>query len=36
VNDVHFFTEEISDWLEPYRLFWSNKLDDLERVLDEE
>ncbi|WP_169090905.1 ArsR/SmtB family transcription factor [Paenibacillus sp. PL91] len=28
--------EEISDWLEPYRLFWSNKLDDLERMLDEE
>lgn len=28
--------EEIQDWLTPYRTFWSNKLDDLERVLDEE
>lgn len=28
--------EEIHDWFEPYRQFWSNKLDDLERHLDEE
>jgi len=26
---------EIHDWFEPYREFWSNKLDDLERHLDE-
>ncbi|MDF2963704.1 MAG: ArsR family transcriptional regulator, partial [Paenibacillus sp.] len=28
--------EEIYNWFEPYRQFWSNKLDDLERHLDEE
>lgn len=28
--------EEIHDWLEPYRHFWTNKLDDLERLLDED
>lgn len=28
--------EEIDHWLEPYRRFWSNKLDDLEKRLDEE
>lgn len=28
--------EEIHDWLEPYRQFWTNKLDDLERLLDED
>ncbi|MBW7455349.1 ArsR/SmtB family transcription factor [Paenibacillus sepulcri] len=27
---------EIDHWLEPYRQFWSNKLDDLVRQLDEE
>ncbi|GGD57989.1 ArsR/SmtB family transcription factor [Paenibacillus nasutitermitis] len=27
---------EIDHWLEPYRQFWSNKLDELERQLDEE
>ncbi|MGV2806397.1 transcriptional regulator, partial [Clostridium perfringens] len=26
----------IHDWLEPYRQFWTNKLDDLERLLDED
>ncbi|MGW8823192.1 ArsR/SmtB family transcription factor [Paenibacillus lautus] len=26
--------EQIHDWLEPYRQFWTNKLDDLERLLD--
>ena len=25
---------ELDDWLEPYRLFWSERLDDLERHLD--
>ncbi|MDH6672508.1 DNA-binding transcriptional ArsR family regulator [Paenibacillus sp. LBL] len=28
--------EEIHYWLEPYRKFWSNKLDDLERILDQD
>jgi len=28
--------EEIDNWLEPYRRFWSDKLDDLERHLDKE
>lgn len=28
--------EEIDLWLEPYRRFWSDKLDELERHLDEE
>ena len=28
--------EEIHDWLGPYRQFWTNKLDDLERLLDED
>ncbi|MDQ8737836.1 metalloregulator ArsR/SmtB family transcription factor [Paenibacillus sp. LHD-38] len=28
--------EDIQDWLTPYQQFWSNKLDDLERLLDEE
>lgn len=28
--------EEIQDWLTPYQQFWSNKLDDLERLLDGE
>lgn len=28
--------EEIHHWLEPYRQFWTNKLDDLERLLDED
>lgn len=27
---------EIAQWLEPYRQFWSDKLDALERHLDEE
>ncbi len=27
---------EIDDWLQPYRRFWSSKLDALERRLDEE
>jgi len=27
---------EIDHWLEPYRRFWSDKLDALERCLDEE
>lgn len=27
---------EIDHWLEPYRQFWSNKLDALEKHLDEE
>lgn len=27
---------EIADWFEPYRQFWSSKLDDLEKALDEE
>ncbi|MGG6311431.1 ArsR/SmtB family transcription factor [Paenibacillus macerans] len=27
---------DIDDWFEPYRQFWSNKLDDLEKHLDEE
>ncbi|MDN4593034.1 ArsR/SmtB family transcription factor [Polycladomyces subterraneus] len=27
---------EIDHWLEPYRQFWSNKLDALEKYLDEE
>ncbi|UUZ91951.1 metalloregulator ArsR/SmtB family transcription factor [Paenibacillus sp. P25] len=26
--------EEIHHWLEPYRQFWSNKLDELEKQLD--
>lgn len=26
--------EEIHDWLEPYRKYWSDKLDDLEEFLD--
>jgi DNA-binding transcriptional ArsR family regulator len=25
---------ELDDWLEPYRVFWSKRLDDLERHLD--
>ncbi|MFC3769005.1 ArsR/SmtB family transcription factor [Paenibacillus sp. GCM10012303] len=28
--------QEIADWFEPYRQFWSSKLDDLEKALDEE
>lgn len=28
--------QEIHDWFEPYRQFWSTKLDDLEKHLDEE
>ncbi|MBD2862890.1 ArsR/SmtB family transcription factor [Paenibacillus oceani] len=28
--------QEIADWFEPYRQFWSSKLDDLENALDEE
>ena len=28
--------EEIAEWLEPYRRLWSNRLDALERHLDEE
>lgn len=28
--------QEIDNWFEPYRRFWSNKLDDLERHLDQE
>lgn len=28
--------EQLDDWLGPYRRFWSDKLDDLERFLDEE
>lgn len=28
--------QEIDNWFEPYRQFWSNKLDDLEKHLDEE
>jgi DNA-binding transcriptional ArsR family regulator len=28
--------EEIDNWLEPYRKFWSEKLDALEQFLDEE
>jgi DNA-binding transcriptional ArsR family regulator len=28
--------EEIYNWFEPYRQFWSNKLDNLEKHLDEE
>ncbi|MBP1994223.1 ArsR/SmtB family transcription factor [Paenibacillus eucommiae] len=28
--------EDIDQWLEPYRQFWSNKLDALEKHLDEE
>ncbi|TLS48966.1 helix-turn-helix transcriptional regulator [Paenibacillus antri] len=27
---------ELDDWLQPYRRFWSSKLDRLERSLDEE
>ena len=27
---------EIDNWLEPYRAYWSEKLDDLEQLLDEE
>jgi DNA-binding transcriptional ArsR family regulator len=27
---------ELDDWLEPYRAFWSGRLDDLERHLDKE
>jgi DNA-binding transcriptional ArsR family regulator len=27
--------EEIADWLEPYRRAWSDRLDHLERVLEE-
>jgi DNA-binding transcriptional ArsR family regulator len=27
--------EEIDDWLEPYRLLWTDRLDALERHLDE-
>ena len=27
---------ELEDWLEPYRGFWSERLDDLERHLDKE
>ena len=27
---------ELDAWLEPFRRFWSGKLDDLERYLDEE
>jgi DNA-binding transcriptional ArsR family regulator len=26
--------QELDDWLEPYRAFWSDRLDDLERHLD--
>ncbi|CAG7616286.1 ArsR/SmtB family transcription factor [Paenibacillus allorhizosphaerae] len=26
----------IHDWFEPYRQYWTNKLDDLEKQLDEE
>jgi len=25
--------EEVSDWIEKYRIFWTRKLDDLERFL---
>ncbi len=28
--------QEVDHWFEPYRQFWSNKLDDLERQLDQE
>lgn len=28
--------QDIDDWFEPYRRFWTNKLDDLEKHLDEE
>jgi DNA-binding transcriptional ArsR family regulator len=28
--------EEIAEWLEPYRKLWANRLDALERHLDEE
>jgi DNA-binding transcriptional ArsR family regulator len=28
--------QEVDNWFEPYRQFWSNKLDDLERHLDQE
>lgn len=28
--------QEIVDWFEPYRQFWSSKLDELEKSLDEE
>jgi len=28
--------KEIDNWFEPYRRFWSNKLDDLEKHLDQE
>lgn len=27
---------EIDDWFEPYRAYWSDKLDELERQLDED
>lgn len=27
--------QEVDHWFEPYRQYWSNKLDDLERALDE-
>jgi DNA-binding transcriptional ArsR family regulator len=26
---------ELDDWLEPYRVYWSDRLDDLERHLDQ-
>lgn len=28
--------QEVHDWFEPYRQFWSNKLDDLAKHLDED
>lgn len=28
--------QDVDDWFEPYRRFWSNKLDELEKRLDEE
>lgn len=28
--------KEIHNWFEPYRQFWTNKLDDLEKYLDDE
>ncbi|TBL71350.1 ArsR/SmtB family transcription factor [Paenibacillus thalictri] len=28
--------KELDHWLEPYRLFWSDKLDALEKALDED
>lgn len=31
-----FPLEELDHWLEPYRQYWTNKLDALEQFLDEE